>query len=254
MTVASTLLAHLTYDGVREAGLRKVLPAVVWTEIPPMVAGLLLPYFLIRLVYRSRLRAFGVSWFEPGRPVLAWFASAAMATLVVWAIVWVGIFTLIGWAPVEAAVGTPADLVAANPLHAALWDPRPRPVAYVLHMFIFVGFAEELLGRGLLQNALDRGHPGSVGFGRCRVGRSTVIAALLFAAWHIDWLVGSVSGVLGSIATSMTIVLLPCFLLCFVYEKTRSMAAVIALHNVIDGGKLAVWYMVGHAFTDGTSG
>jgi len=249
LTVASSLLADMSYDWVREAGLRELLLTHVWTEIPPLLAGALFPYLVIRLVYRSSLREFGVSWFEPGRPVWGWLGSAVVAVLAGWVIVWISLFALVGWAqPLDASIPSPSDLLALNPLEAVLRKPTARPLAYVWHMFVFVGFAEELLGRGLLQNALDRGYSGRVGTGRCSVRVSTLLAAVLFAIWHIDWLAGSVSGVLSSIAVSLTIVLVPCVLLCLVYEKTRSMFAVILLHNVIDGGKLAVWYIVGHAF------
>ena len=63
------------------------------------------------------------------------------------------------------------------------------------------------------------------------------------SAWSAEWISLNPVSILGSMATSMTIVLVPSLMLCIVYEKTRSMLVVIVLHNVIDGGKLVTWYL-----------
>ncbi|UCG88759.1 MAG: hypothetical protein JSW71_09575 [Gemmatimonadota bacterium] len=47
----------------------------------------------------------------------------------------------------------------------------------------------------------------------------TILAAVLFAMWHIQWFSSNPRSILGRIVTSMTIVLVPCLVLCYVYEK-----------------------------------
>jgi membrane protease YdiL (CAAX protease family) len=236
------------------SGLRARLPAILAMEIPPPVGGLVIPYLVIRVLYRRSLRDFGVRWLVPGRRALPWFLGASAATVAAWTTVWVVLF---GALALLTRSKTPlpftlAEFAAKNPL-SLLLDPgtpstrRMDAVGYVVHVFLTVGFAEELFGRGLLVNALEVRYGDTWGRAPWTVRKSTVLASVLFAAWHIQWLSG-LRQLAVTAVTSMTIVIVPSFLLCLVYEKTRSLAVTIALHNVIDGGKLLVWYLVGGLF------
>jgi membrane protease YdiL (CAAX protease family) len=246
VTVGSGILAELAYDLLRSTGARDRLPALVALLIPPMVSGLLVPYLLIRFVYRSNLREFGIRWIEPGRPFAGWVVGSAALALVGWFAFWgalVGLLSVATRTSPESVPLTLAEFHAKNPLHVLMQGaPTPRVTAGVIHMTLLVGFIEELFGRGYLQNALDRRYTRVLGRGRFTVRTSTLLAAVLFAFWHTQWTGGSALAILKSAALSV-IVLPPSLLLCIVYEKTRSMLAVIALHDVIDGGKLVTWYL-----------
>ena len=247
VTVGGGMLAELVYDLLRSTGIRERLPALVGLVIPPMVSGLVVPYLLIRLAYRSSLREFGIRWIDPDRRYAPWLLGSSVLAIVVWLVFW----GLICAALLMATNATPdrvtmtlAELHAKNPLHALLQgSASERVTAAVVHMTLLVGFVEELFGRGLLQNALDRRYTRSFGRGRFTVRVSTLLAAVLFAFWHTQWLSGDPAKLLSSAAISLTIVLVPSLLLSVVYEKTRSMLAVIVLHDVIDGGKLLTWYL-----------
>ena len=246
VTVGSGILAELAYDLLRSTGARERLPALVVIVIPPMVSGLLVPYLLIRFVCRSSLRRFGVCWVDPGRPFAGWLVGSSALALGAWFAFWgalVGLLSVATRTSPERVPLTLAEFYAKNPLHVLMQgEPTPRVTAGVIHMTLLVGFIEELFGRGYLQNALDRRHTRVLGRGRFTVRASTLLAAVLFAFWHTQWTSGSALAVLKSAALSV-IVLPPALLLCLVYEKTRSMIAVIVLHDMIDGGKLLTWYL-----------
>jgi membrane protease YdiL (CAAX protease family) len=246
VTVGSGILAELTYDLLRSTGARERLPALVAVVIPPVVSGLLVPYLLIRFVYRSSLRDFGVRWIDPARPFATWLVGSSALALVTWFAFWGALVALLALAARTSPDRVPltvAGFHAKNPLHVLLHgEPTPRLTASVIHMTLLVGFIEELFGRGYLQNALDRRSTRVLGRGRFTVRTSTLLTAVLFAFWHTQWTSGSPLAILKSAALSL-IVLPPSLLLCIVYEKTRSMLAVIALHDVIDAGKLVTWYV-----------
>ena len=247
VTFVSGVLAEAIFHALRASGMRDVLPPIVAIVLPPLIAGTLLPYLLIRLAYRSTLRDFGVYWWKAGRPFVAWTLVPSVIVLLGWFGFWSLLLVALGFAPDPQV--TAADLQAKNPL--AMWlsgNHSPRLGATILHMMVSVGFVEELFGRGFLQNALDRIYAGTLGRGRFRVRVSTLIAALLFAFWHTEWLSFDVAAILKSLLVSMTIILVPSLILAVVYEKTRSMLAVILLHDVIDGGKLVAWYVAGLLF------
>jgi membrane protease YdiL (CAAX protease family) len=251
LTVLSTFIGELAFAWTDKVEPRGALGAVFWTEVPPFLCGFLFPYVVIRVVYRSTLASFGVHWFEPGRSVTAWLVGLSAASIAAWIPVWWLVFSAAEMADAGELPFSVAELVALNPLQRMFLHPTDVQVfAVVLHMFVLVGFMEELLGRGLLQNALRRRYTGTLGRGRWSVSHSTFLASVLFAAWHVQWF-GSVGEVVQSIGVSLTIVLVPVFALCLLYEKTRSMLAVIVLHNVIDGGKLVFWYIVGSIFVRG---
>lgn len=244
VTVVGGLVGELAYVAIREWGLRDVLPTMFTVALPAILSGAMLPYLLIRFVYRSSLRDFGVRWLSPGRRAASWLIGSSALALVVWFGSWGLLYVAFRLAPPDAMPMTLAEFHAKNPLYMLLHgESGARVLPHILHMMIVVGFAEELFGRGLLQNALDRRYLGVIGRGRCSIRTSTLLAALLFAFWHTEWISLNSASILGSIATSMTIVLIPSLLLCVVYEKTRSMLVVIVLHNVIDGGKLITWYL-----------
>jgi membrane protease YdiL (CAAX protease family) len=247
VTVASGVISEAVAMGLRVSGLRNSMPALLAISLPALVAGALLPYLLIRFVYRSTLRDFGVRWIDPQRPALRWFLGSAAGALILWFAFWGLLCVLLQFAaqaaPDQTAVSL-AEFHERNPLGKLLrGDFDARLLGYVIHMTIVVGFAEELFGRGLLQNALDRSRQRVLGKGRFTVRVSTLLAALLFAFWHTTWLTTNPLEILSSMAISMTIVLVPSLLLAVVYEKTRSLLVVILLHDVIDGGKLLVWYV-----------
>jgi membrane protease YdiL (CAAX protease family) len=260
VTVAGSLLGRTSYHLLTTTGLRKSLPPLVALEIPPVLGGFVFPLLLIRFVYGKSLPDFGVRWFEPGRPFLGWLVGSSAVALVVWVVVWTVLFAVLVFRPRKAGRSpmTPAKLAEANPLKWVL-DGRgtTHNLVFVLHSFLFVGFAEELFGRGLLMNALERSYPGDLRILTVTVQRATLLAAILFAAWHIEWIPITERGTFGafrlvsvikSAVTCMTIVLLASFAICLVYEKTRSLATAVALHNVVDGGKLLTWYLLGRFF------
>jgi len=246
VTVIGGMLAEVAFGALKSSGLRDRLPALVALIIPPAVSGLILPYLLIRLVYRSRLREFGIRWVDPERRMAPWLVWGSIVTVLTWLAFWglicAGLVMATKTAPDQVPM-TLAEFHAKNPLHMLLsGSANPRIVATVLHMTVLVGFIEELFGRGFLQSALDRRYTRVFGRGRFTVRASTLLAAILFAFWHTQWLGGDAKAILGSMAISLTIVLVPSLLLSVVYERTRSMLAVILLHDVIDGGKLLAWY------------
>lgn len=247
VTVGGGMLAELAYDALRSIGARERLPALLVLVIPPVVSGVLVPYVLIRLLYRSRLREFGIRWIDPQHRVAPWLLGSSIAALVVWFAFWGAICLALQMAAHTAPDRVPVTLAefhGKNPLHMLLHGTAsPRLVATVIHMTLLVGFIEELFGRGFLQNALDRRYTRVFGRGRFTIRASTLLAAVLFAFWHTQWLGGDPKAILSSAAISLTIVLVPSLLLCLTYEKTRSMLAVIVLHDVIDGGKLLTWYL-----------
>lgn len=251
LTVVCQLVAEGSYHLLTASGLRQRMPSLVAMEIPPALGGLVVPYLVIRLVYGKTLAAFGVHGWKPGRRTGAWLLGASAATLAAWAAIWVALFgmlSLVSRGGAEVPM-TCARLAQANPL-ARLLGSTPAQASsrdYVVHVFLTVGFAEELFGRGLLVNALEPRYGRVWRRGRWPLKKSTVLAALLFAAWHIQYMKGFRT-FLVTVATSMTIVVVPSLLLTVVYDKTRSLAATIVLHNVIDGGKLLVWYIVGRLF------
>jgi len=246
-TMGGGMLAELAFDVLRSTGARERLPALLALVIPPAVSGLVVPYLLIRLLYRARLREFGIRWIDPQRRVAPWLLGSSVLALVAWLAFWGAICVALLMATKTAPDRVPltlAEFHGKNPLHMLLHGASsPRVVATVIHMTLLVGFIEELFGRGFLQNALDRRYTRVFGRGRFTVPASTLLAAVLFAFWHTQWLSGDPKTILSSAAISMTIVLVPSLLLCLVYEKTRSMLAVIVLHDVIDGGKLLIWYL-----------
>lgn len=247
LTVASTLVGELAHALVHLRGVADALPALLRIVIPPFVSGALFPYLVIRLLYRQDLREFGVRWVTPGRPVVGWVLGATALVLACWIAVWAGIYGLVGLVPEGELALSPETLTEMNPLYRAWFEDDRESLALVLHMAVYVGFAEELFARGLLFHALERRYPGRIGGPRFGVGHATLLSALLFAIWHVRWLAGSWTGLGSSLAISLTIVLLPSLLLAVVYERTRSILATIVLHDVIDGGKLLGWYLVGRA-------
>lgn len=245
ITIVSGLLAESVYIGFRDSGMRERLPAVVVASLPSIIAGAVFAYFVIRVVYRSTLRDFGIRWIDCQRPVWKWLIGASIFAIVVWMAFWGLICIGLSFAGQTSLDNVPtlAEFYDQNPLHILIHKGyHPQVFAYVLHMMVIVGFAEELFGRGLLQNALDRRYLGIIRLGNVSIRTSTLLAALLFAFWHTQWLAG-VGALFNSFATSMTIVLVPSLLLAITYERTRSMLVVIILHNVIDGGKLVTWYV-----------
>lgn len=253
LTVVGGLIAELAALGLRESGLRETLTPYLVISLPATIAGALYPYLVIRLVYRRTLREFGVRWVDPQRPWLPFLIGASALTLAAWTVLWGLIVWGLAWVVANQPDTVPmtlAELHAKNPLHRLMHrEFDPRVLAHVLHMCVVVGFAEELFGRGLLQNAAGQRYTRPLGIGRFTIQSGTLIAALLFAFWHVQWLAGSLTAVAGTLLTSMTIVLLPSLLLCVAYERTRSMLCVIVLHNVIDGGKLVTWYAWSRIFS-----
>jgi len=164
VTVGGGLVGELAFVAIRESGLREVLPTMLALSLPPILSGALLPYLLIRFVYRSSLRDFGVRWVSPNRSTVAWLIGSSALALVVWFGAW-GLLTLaFRMTPPDAMPMTLAEFHAMNPLYMLFHgDSAARVIAPVLHMIIFVGFAEELFGRGLIQNALDRRYTGVIG-------------------------------------------------------------------------------------------
>lgn len=252
LTVASSLVGQLSAAGLRGSGLPQPLRAFL-VSLPPFLNGALFPYLLIRLVYRSSLKEFGVRWIDPGRRVLPWLIGSGVVALAAWLCLWgliCGGVSLLADSSLANLPLTLADLHSKNPLHLLVHGKGgPKELALVVHMTLLVGFAEELWGRGFLQNALEKRYQGTIGRGRFSVRTSTVLAAVLFAFWHTSYLDLSPLGllpatkILGTALTSLTIVLVPSFLLCLVYEKTRSILAVVVLHDIIDGGKLLAWLL-----------
>ena len=244
VTILGGMLSEIVYVALKAGGLRAALPPLVTVVLPVFLSGVILPYLLIRLLYRSTLRDFGILWTDPQRPWLGWFAGSSALVLLVWFAFWGGLCFLLIFVPEDSDTLTRAELHSRNPIYMLVNNGYHAGIfATVFHWFVTVGFAEELFGRGLLQNALDRRYTRVFGRGRWTVRSSTILAALLFAFWHTEWLSPDPLNILGSLALSMTVVLVPSILLSVVYEKTRSMLAVILLHNVIDGGKLLAWYL-----------
>jgi membrane protease YdiL (CAAX protease family) len=247
VTVLSGILAELIHLGLRETGLRDKLPPIAVVSLPALLAGAGFAYIVLRLVYRASLREFGVRWIDRSKPWLKWLIGSSILAVTLWMALWglicAGLLAAANAGTLPDHMPSVAEFHRQNPLHMFMHgDHRPQLLAHLLHMFVIVGLAEELFGRGLLQNALDRRYLGVWGRGRFTVRTSTLLAAPLFAFWHTQWL-GGWSATLSSAATSITIILLPSLLLAITYEKTRSMLVVIVLHNVIDGGKLATWYV-----------
>ncbi len=247
VTIGGGMLGELTFDLLRSTGLRERLPALVAVVFPPLVSGALVPYLLIRLTYRSTLRGFGIRWVDPQRPVLGWLLGSSAVALVAWVVFWGAIVVALSFATQATHDRVPmtlAEFHAKNPLHMLIHGAAtPRIAATVVHFTLLVGFIEELFGRGFLQNALDRRYTRVFGRGWFTIRASTLLAAILFAGWHTQWLSGNPRAILASAAISLTVILVPSLLLCLLYEKTRSMLAVIVLHDVIDGGKLLTWYL-----------
>ena len=123
-------------------------------------SGAVFPYLLIRFGYRSGLGEFGVRWIDPHRPVLPWLLASSGLAVLSWFAFWgaiVGGFQLATSTSPDSLPMTLAELYAKNPLHRVIHgEAGSTTLAYLLHMGLFVGFAEELVGRGLLNNALDR--------------------------------------------------------------------------------------------------
>ena len=231
VTIAGGLVGELAFAAIRATGLRDVLPTVLTVSLPAILSGALLPYLLIRFVYQSSLRDFGVRWLPPGHPATAWLIGSSALALGVWLAFWGLLTVAFRLLPPDAMPMTLAEFHAKNPLYMLVHGVNGALLLpHILHMMIVVGFAEELFGRGLLQNALDRRYLGVIGRGRFSIRTSTLLAAVLFAFWHTEWI-------------SLNPASIPSLMLCVVYERTRSMLVVIVLHNVIDGGKLFTWYL-----------
>jgi membrane protease YdiL (CAAX protease family) len=183
--------------------------------------------------------------------VLPWLLGAGAATMAGWLCLWAFVCgASAGGHGMPQLHITPEELYSKNPLYTLAHGTfDAHSLAIVIHMSLLVGFAEELLGRGLLQNALHQRYAGSLGQGWFSIRRSTLLAAVLFAFWHTRYLdlgpiaLLPVKTILTSLLSSMTIVLVPSLLLCVVYERTRSLLAVVVLHDVIDGGKLVAWFL-----------
>jgi membrane protease YdiL (CAAX protease family) len=251
LTIGCGWIGEGSYYLLTLSGLRATLPTLLAEEIPPALGGLIAPYLIIRLIYRKKLKDFGVRWFERGHSALVWLAAASAITIAAWTTLWVGIFGLFVYAS-HSGIALPitaADFAEKNPLlrlaHHSSASSADRN--YVIHVFLTVGFAEELFGRGLLVNALDRRYGQVIGGGRFTIKKSTLYAAFLFAIWHVEWM-GGLKMMLITAFSAVTVIIFPSLLLSLVYEKTRSLAVTIALHNVIDGGKLVVWFMITRLF------
>jgi len=249
MTLASGIICELTLLFMRVTGLRQALPPLIAIPIAPATGGLVFPLVMIRFVYGKNLREFGVRWIEPGRGALRWLVGSGALVLLVASIIWALLFAAAGLVASggEASPSelSPAALQRQNPLYQLIHEGYDAEnLADVVHSCLFVGFVEELFGRGLLVNALDRRYKAVWGWRNWTFRQSTLLASVLFAAWHINWLSFDLSKIFHSAVTSVT--LLPVsFLVCLVYEKTRSIAVTIALHDLIDGGKLFAWYLAG---------
>ena len=239
LTLISGLLAEGVHWALGVFDPERRLPALLSIALPGFVAGALFPYGVIRLVYRRSLADLGIRWWTPGRNSWRWLLVTCGATLLVWLVFWGGLLALVQLAP-EGSEGV--GKLSQSPLTLLLaGGGGSRLLATLIYFAVLVGFAEELLGRGLIQNVMDLRYERIYGKGRWTVRKSTLLAALLFALWHVEWLQSNPVGILVSVLVSATIVLLPSLLLCVVYERTRGMLVVIVLHNFIDIGKFVAW-------------
>ncbi|MBA2321658.1 MAG: CPBP family intramembrane metalloprotease [Deltaproteobacteria bacterium] len=245
LTVTSSILMELTFALVNLPRVADALPDLLRVVIPPFAGGALFPYLVIRLFYRQELASFGARWVTPGHRAGPWLIGSVVLVMATWTALWIAIYAGISLVPPDHPFADVNAVNAENPLYRLLVLKKSSSWILVLHWCVLVGFAEELFGRGLLWNALERRYPGRIGGPRFGIGHATLLCGLLFAIWHIRWLTGSWSDLASSVATNLTIVLVPSLLLALVYERTRSMLAVIVLHDVIDGGKLVAWYGVG---------
>ncbi|MDH3628920.1 MAG: CPBP family intramembrane metalloprotease [Acidobacteriota bacterium] len=239
LTFISGILAEGAHLFLVSSGFRDRLPPLLAVAIPGFLAGALFPYLVIRWVYRESLASLGIRWWTAGRRSLTWLLVTCGATFIVWLVFWAGLMALLQLAPEGNEAAT---TLSRNPLTMVLaGESSARLLAVLIYFAVLVGFAEELLGRGLLQNVLDRGYDKVYGKGRFTIRKSTLLAALLFGLWHTEWLQTDPLAILGSLLTSATIVMVPSLLLCVVYERTRGMLVVIVLHNFIDFSKFVAW-------------
>ena len=78
LTVLSGLVSELVAMLLRATGWRDVLWPPLVLSLPVGLAALVMPYLVIRLVYRSTLREFGIRWIDPARPWVGWLAGTSV--------------------------------------------------------------------------------------------------------------------------------------------------------------------------------
>ena len=248
MTLASGITCELTLLFLQFSGWEERLPPLVTGVIVPASGGLIFPLVVIHAVYGQTLREFGIRWIDPGRDAWRWLAVSGTVVLLGWIVIWLLLFVLVNFGPPGTHAASPemnpGMLQAKNPLYRLFHGAdTAETVAAVVQPCLLVGFLEELFGRGLLMNALDRRYQTVWRWRRWAIRRSTVLASVLFAAWHINWLSSTLPEILES-AVSALLLWPASFLLCVAYEKTRSLAVTVTLHAILDGGKLVGWYLV----------
>ncbi|MBI5368088.1 MAG: CPBP family intramembrane metalloprotease [Planctomycetes bacterium] len=215
------------------------VPAWLAAELPALLGSALLALAVVRWIYRAGPAAHGCRLLAAGR------TRAAVGYVLL-----CGALVTAGWtviALIVAAANTPQEnltLLEQNAVWRAWNRPNALVRSFVIHSLFLVGFLEEPLARGLIQTALERRYSRVINLWIIKFRVSTLLAAVLFAAWHID-LVPFNPGVLLKETLVAVLLLLPIsFLLSYVYEKTQSLLAPILLHNVVDGGKLLAFYWV----------
>jgi membrane protease YdiL (CAAX protease family) len=251
VTVIGSLVGEIAFGVLHRSGLSYKLPAIVVVALPPFISGAVFPFLLIRLLYRADLKQFGVRWIDRNRSVAPWMIGSSLIVLCGWLALWGILCGALSVVPRELLRQHHvefASFYSRNPLYRIVHGSHDsESLALVVHMSLLVGFAEELFGRGFLQNVLDRRYKGIFGRGRFSIRTSTVLAAVLFALWHVNYLnvrtleLLPANEIFKSAVVAMTVVFVPSLMICVVYEKTRSLAAVVVVHDVVDGGKLFTW-------------
>jgi membrane protease YdiL (CAAX protease family) len=247
LTFASGIICELTLLFLQLTELKEQLPPLVTLVIVPASGGLVFPLVVIRTVYGQTLRQFGIRWIDPEKPWRRWLTVTVIVVLLGWIVIWLSTFALVsavaGGSSDATSAMSPGDLQAKNPLYQWLRG-EDGAMAAVLHQCVLVGFLEELFGRGLLVNALDRRYQRVWQWRRWSMRQSTLLASVLFAVWHINWLSSTLPEIVAGVG-SMLLLWPASLLLCVAYEKTRSLAVTVTLHNILDGGKVLAWYAVG---------
>jgi membrane protease YdiL (CAAX protease family) len=137
-----------------------------------------------------------------------------------------------------AALGLLFDYLALLATGDPIGATYPVNVANVLGMlsfqWIFVGILEEPVIRGLVQAPLMKELAGSIRVLKWRLHVGTVVTALIFGLGHSVpplFFGGSL------IASALNALFATLYGLCsgYSYERTRSLAPPVVMHNVVDG-------------------
>lgn len=188
-------------------------PGDPWRIVLVAVAGfvMLVVGWVVFRLEGVRLRDVGLSW-DHARSGVLWVAGIV-----------VGLNLLL--VALTVAIGGTLELRSTG------WTPLVIG-AHLVVTWVFVGIAEELLGRAYLQNKLVALFGG--GRDRLRKAGGIVVAALLFALWHVPQRLFVAGLDSGQLPTNVLVLVAVGLAFGLVYEYTRNVVFVGLLHGAYD--------------------